>query len=260
MATAVVVVVRLWRARSMDVPHTHPFLIQRNDFMSYVCAFIMHWGTNNSCPIHYIKCTWLMCQIFPHILLCSFESCCLWASHLFSLLLSLGFPVIFLLFSLSWYPPSSPNPFIFPCQSPLPRWRLLSFRLSSKHLLVMPVSLTRPSSQSHFAFFSPSDAFLQVSFACFSFEVFYELHNILSTISGCFMEIEYLPFILFIVFNFVKIAFFEKDPQKNKADPLFFLSCFLCSVLPLLAMFLLKQRTTAAPTCHTAKQLTWPAY
>lgn len=82
----------------------------------------------------------------------------------------------------------------------------------------------------------------------------------LSTISGCFMEIECLPFIPFIVFNFVKTAFFEKDPQENKADPLFSLSCFLRSVLPLSAMFLLKQRTTAAPTCHTAKQLTWPAY
>lgn len=39
-----------------------------------------------------------MCQIFPLILLCSFESCCLRASHLFSLLALAGiscyFPVI----------------------------------------------------------------------------------------------------------------------------------------------------------------------
>lgn len=126
---------------------------RRNDFKCHTCTYwLCIREQNNSCPIHYIKCTWLMCQIFPLIPLCSLESCCLSASHLLSLLLSLGFPLIFLLFSLSWYPPPR-SPSSSPVNHPLPRWCLLSFRLSSQHLLTVPVPLTLIPHRSHIGLF-----------------------------------------------------------------------------------------------------------
>lgn len=63
---------------------------------------------------------------------------------------------------------------------------------------MMPVALTRPSPPSHLPVSLPAMPF-SATLARFPFEVFYELHNILSALRGCLMEIEYLAFIPFIV-------------------------------------------------------------
>lgn len=131
---------------------------RRNDFKCHTCTYwLCIREQNNSCPIHYIKCTWLMCQIFPLIPLCSLESCCLSTSHLFSLLLSLGFTLIFLLFSLSWYPPHPPIPFIFPRQSPTSQMTSPLFP-SVKPAPAHGASSSDPdpSSQSHWPFSLPA--------------------------------------------------------------------------------------------------------
>lgn len=91
----------------------------------------MHSGTNNSCPTHYIKCTWLMSQIFLLLLLSLYQRCCLSSSSfVFSVFLSrwdflLFCPLSFILLpSLLGllHPP--------PRHSQLPRWHLHSFCLS----------------------------------------------------------------------------------------------------------------------------------